>query len=312
MRTSLVLTIYNGEKYIIDQLESIHNQTCRLDEVLIFDDGSKDSTPELVKRFITDNDLEDWQFIVNQTKKGWRRNFMDGLCAASGDIVFLADQDDIWMPGKIELMSRAMEEDDSIQLLVCDYQVFYDNNLKPVAEKKIAAPEKKEIYPNIFNVLYPGCTYCARRELIHEAIEHWTEDTAHDELLWRIALFSDALYVYPEKLIYWRRHKDSSWTIESAGNKTLEARIRWTVFAKGQIDLIHRYLVDRNKMSSAKEQILTRNSKWIELRYELFKNKSLLSALKLLLYMKYYNGFKQYLGDIYLTFIKRSRERRRD
>ena len=306
MKTSIVLTTYNGAKYIIDQLESIYNQTYHLDEVLIFDDGSTDNTPELVRKFINDNNLVDWQFTVNHKNKGWRRNFMDGLCVARGNIVFLADQDDVWRPEKIEQMSRAMEEDDKIQLLVSEYQAFYDNDLPDVVDKKDVVPVKIRVYPNIFNVLYPGCTYCARRELIHEASRFWTEDTAHDALLWRIALFNDTLYMYPRKLIYWRRHKNSSWTLEGVRNKNLEARIRWTVFAKGQVDIIQEFLINNNKMTAEKEQILIRNAKWVRLREELLKEKNVAAVFKLLFYLKYYNSFKQYLGDIYLTFVKSS------
>ena len=305
MKSSLVLTTYNGGQFIIDQLESIYNQTSHLDEVLIFDDGSTDNTAELIERFIKDNNLSDWQFIVNKTNKGWRRNFMEGLLVANGDIVFLADQDDIWMSEKIELMSRAMEENDNIQLLVCDYQTFYDDDLPAVDREKVVVPVKKGIYSNIFNVLYPGCTYCARRELIHEAGSYWTEDTAHDELLWRIALFSDALYVYPKKLIYWRRHKDSSWALEGSRNKTLEARINWTEFAQNQINVIHDFMYNKNISSAEKEKLLDSNFRWLELRKKLFMEKSVISALKLILMKKYYNSFKQYLGDIYLTFFNR-------
>ena len=264
MKSSLVLTTYNGGQFIIDQLESIYNQTSHLDEVLIFDDGSTDNTAELVERFIKDNNLSDWQFIVN-----------------------------------------AMEENDNIQLLVCDYQTFYDDDLPAVDREKVVVPVKKGIYSNIFNVLYPGCTYCARRELIHEAGSYWTEDTAHDELLWRIALFSDALYVYPKKLIYWRRHKDSSWALEGSRNKTLEARINWTEFAQNQINVIHDFMYNKNISSAEKEKLLDSNFRWLELRKKLFMEKSVISALKLILMKKYYNSFKQYLGDIYLTFFNR-------
>lgn len=305
MKKSLVLTTYNGQKYILEQLESIRCQTEDLDEVLIFDDGSTDGTPALVTNYIQENRLTNWHYSVNKTNKGWRRNFMDGLCAASGDIVFLADQDDIWMQEKIELMSQAMEDNDNIQLLVCNYQTFYDEGLPDVEKGKVTEPFKKDLYPNIFNVLYPGCTYCARKELIHEAKEYWTEDTAHDELLWRIALFNEALYVYPQKLIYWRRHKDSSWSIEGARNKTLDTRLKWTAFAKGQVDLLQVILEKNNQATPKKEQILSGNLKWIVFREKLFREKSVATVFQLLPYTKYYNSFKQYLGDIYLTFLKK-------
>ena len=209
------------------------------------------------------------------------------------------------MPEKIELMSQAMKENKDIQLLVCDFQIFYDDEL-PVAEsRQVAVPYRKELYPNIFNVLYPGCTYCVKKELIHEAREYWNEDTAHDELLWRIALFSDSLYIYPEKLIYWRRHEESSWALEGARNKTLETRIKWISYAKMQVDSLQVFVKMHNKTTLEKEQVLIGNSKWLELRGKLFKDKSVVAAYKLLLYKKYYNRFKQYLGDIYLTFLKK-------
>lgn len=275
MKKSLVLTTYNGEKYILEQMESIRFQTVQLDEVLIFDDCSTDNTPALVTHYIQENNLTNWRYSVNEINKGWRRNFMDGLCAASGDIVFLADQDDIWMPEKVELMSQAMAENDGIQLLVCDYQIFYDDELPDVERGQEDKPYRKELYPNVFNVLYPGCTYCTRKELIHEAREHWTKDTAHDELLWRIALFNEALYVYPQKLIYWRRHKDSSWAIEGVRNKTLETRLKWTGFAKGQIDLLHVILEKNNQATPKKIQILAGNLKWIVLREKMFREKNM-------------------------------------
>ena len=77
MKMSIVLTTYNGGKYILEQLESIRCQTCQVDEVLIFDDGSTDRTPELVIKYIKENNLVNWLFTVNQTTNCCRRIFFD-------------------------------------------------------------------------------------------------------------------------------------------------------------------------------------------------------------------------------------------
>jgi glycosyltransferase involved in cell wall biosynthesis len=75
MSVSVVITTYNGEKYIVDQLESLRNQTRKIDEVLIYDDGSTDSTSMIVENFIKDFKLENWHFIVNKKKQGLEKKF---------------------------------------------------------------------------------------------------------------------------------------------------------------------------------------------------------------------------------------------
>ena len=70
-KISIVLSIYNGEKYIIEQLESIMNQTRVSDEVLITDDGSTDNTVNLVRFFVDNNKLKNWKIFIKQfNKKG--------------------------------------------------------------------------------------------------------------------------------------------------------------------------------------------------------------------------------------------------
>ena len=82
MKTTVVLSSYNGEKYIREQLESILRQTRLPDEVLIADDGSSDSTVEICRTFIRDHGLENWSVQVNAVNKGWADNFSDAFLKA--------------------------------------------------------------------------------------------------------------------------------------------------------------------------------------------------------------------------------------
>ena len=89
MKLSIVMTTYNGIRYIEEQLESIVNQERKADEVLIFDDGSNDGTPEFIEKYIIKNNLNNtWKVIVNEENKGWRRNFVEGIWSSTGDLVF--------------------------------------------------------------------------------------------------------------------------------------------------------------------------------------------------------------------------------
>ena len=108
LTTSVVMATYNGEKYIIEQLKSLRDQTKLIDEVLIYDDGSQDKTADLIRKFIEKNKLDNWIFKVNEKNRGWRDNFMELLSAATKEIIFTCDQDDIWLPDKIEKMYQEM------------------------------------------------------------------------------------------------------------------------------------------------------------------------------------------------------------
>ena len=96
MKVSVVLSSYNGEQDIIEQLRSIDGQTRQPDEVLICDDCSTDGTADLVQNYIEKKRLKNWKLIVNKKNKGWRKNFIDGILASTGDLIFTSDQDDIW------------------------------------------------------------------------------------------------------------------------------------------------------------------------------------------------------------------------
>lgn len=111
MTVSVCMCTYNGEKYIVPQLESIYAQTLTPDEVIICDDGSTDQTVSLVKSFIEEHDLKDtWKIYCNEVNKGYPGNFYYAGSLCTKEVVFLSDQDDVWHKEKIERMCEALTE----------------------------------------------------------------------------------------------------------------------------------------------------------------------------------------------------------
>jgi glycosyltransferase involved in cell wall biosynthesis len=98
---SVVMGTYNGGKYLREQLESIYGQTYKKIEVIVSDDCSTDNTVEILKEFSRDHGLKCY---INEKNLGLVKNFEKVLSLAKGDYIALADQDDIWYPGKIELL----------------------------------------------------------------------------------------------------------------------------------------------------------------------------------------------------------------
>ena len=99
---SIIMSTYNGTTYLEEQLDSIRLQTRQADEVVISDDCSKDQTVEAVKAYIQKYDLKNWSIYRNETNCGWEKNFMQGIEKTRGDLLFFADQDDIWEAEKLE------------------------------------------------------------------------------------------------------------------------------------------------------------------------------------------------------------------
>lgn len=121
MKSSVILSTYNGQENIIEQLDSIKNQVMSPDEVLIFDDASTDHTADMVKKYILQNSLSNWFLYKNEDNLGWRRNFIYGMDKASGEYIFPCDQDDVWDKAKLYNMIAVMDENEYIDLLASTY-----------------------------------------------------------------------------------------------------------------------------------------------------------------------------------------------
>ena len=96
---SVALCTYNGERYIRQQLDSILNQSMPVDEIVIHDDCSTDSTYEIISDYaLRYPQITVWQ---NNSNLGFKKNFENALIACQGDYVFFSDQDDIWLDDKV-------------------------------------------------------------------------------------------------------------------------------------------------------------------------------------------------------------------
>lgn len=102
MKISIALCTYNGEKFIKEQLDSILNQTVVPNEIIICDDCSTDNTIEIIQK-IKSNYLDiAFEIIQNEERIGAKNNFAQAISKCKEDIIFLSDQDDVWLPYKIE------------------------------------------------------------------------------------------------------------------------------------------------------------------------------------------------------------------
>lgn len=110
MTTSVAMCTYNGEKYIEEQLRSIINQTLPPDEIVILDDVSSDATVDIAKEILAKSGIQH-KVMVNDKNCGVLISFEKCILSCSGDVIFTADQDDVWDKAKIRLFMDEYEKD---------------------------------------------------------------------------------------------------------------------------------------------------------------------------------------------------------
>jgi len=124
---SVIIPCYNGEKFIGEAIESVINQTHQNWELIIVDDGSTDSSKDVVRQYTTNRRI---RLIEHGCNKGIPKTKNDGIAVAQGDYVAFLDQDDIWMPSKLELQLRRFALEGKNVGLVCTGMLFIDENMK--------------------------------------------------------------------------------------------------------------------------------------------------------------------------------------
>lgn len=308
MKLSIVMTTYNGIRYIEEQLESIVNQERKADEVLIFDDGSNDGTPEFIEKYIIKNKLNNtWKVVVNEENKGWRRNFVEGIWSSTGDLVFPCDQDDIWHKDKLKVMEDIMINNPQIKVLTTNVTNLYDNSKREQSSDQNEKLEKVSWAKHIFKVDAPGCVFCIRKEIVEKSKDYYNLEYAHDDYFWKLGLFADGLYNYNKDMIDYRRHDDSTFSVEVRKNRNSEARIKWINMALDYCKDLTDYVKDDDTITEKdkKLKIIKRNRKYLNIRNKFYKTGNPLLIVPMSMYKDCYLQSRQLLGDIYIKYTSK-------
>lgn len=191
---SVVMATFNGERYLREQMDSILGQTYPIHELIINDDCSTDGTVDIVRRY-----MEEHPFIrlyVNERNVGYNENFRRGAMHATGDLVALSDQDDIWFPQKLERQVEAIGRSD----------ICFSNTLdgETPEEATMSRDSRYTLETTIWgNQLY-GHTMLCQREFLQNA-ENWEGDEYYDKSLALHALLTGSVVKVDEPLNFHRR-----------------------------------------------------------------------------------------------------------
>lgn len=297
-KISVIISTYNGEKYVYEQLLSIYNQTLKPDKVIIIDDNSADKTKQIIINFIEQRKLLNYFLYTNRVNEGWRNNFHKAMLLSDSKYTFFSDQDDIWENTKIEKMINAMENNSNILVLACNLKPIYELGSVKIAKyytKNIGIRKIQRVDINKYGLLLlrPGCSICFKEEILLKVEKIWNSNFNHDSLVWDIGILNNATYIINEKLIYWRRHNGDS----SPKNRINLNRIKDAEHEKEKIE-IYTNNINNLTVDKANKEYLSELAKFTKARTNSLYEKSVFDLLIMLKYINYYYPIKMWFGDL--------------
>jgi glycosyltransferase involved in cell wall biosynthesis len=164
VKLSVCMATFNGSAYVETQIVSILKQLKQTDQLIIVDDKSTDNTIEIIKNF---NDAR-IQLIVNPINVGAALTFNRALKAATGDIIFLSDQDDRWHHGKISTVLD-MFASTNVDLIIHDAVVVREGKVVYASLFDMAG-SSSGVIKNIVSNTFTGCCMAFKREVLREVV----------------------------------------------------------------------------------------------------------------------------------------------
>ena len=196
---SVCVATYNGERFIEQQLRSILAQLAPEDELIVSDDGSTDKTLQIV------DSIGDKRIRIRHSQAHYfKHNFIEAMQEAKGEILFLSDQDDVWLPGKY---ARCIEELKDVDL-VCTNSQMTDEDLQVVEPDFFSVYHSGPgVMKNAMNNTYYGSCMAFRRSLLDQALPMPpTREIGHDIWLGLVAEMTGKVRFIDTPYLLYRRH----------------------------------------------------------------------------------------------------------
>lgn len=213
---TIVMSAYNGEKYIREQIDSLLASTYQDFEILITDDMSKDSTVNILKEYEAKHP-DKIHVFQNEKNMGYILNFLTGICRTTSEYIMLCDQDDVWKPDKIEKTLNRLKKIEekygkTVPNAVFSDAVVVDQNLNTINQSFFESGHLKPLNTDLSHILMEnkliGCTVMINAALRKILQEHDLPQKAklHDWWIALIAATFGNISFINEGLLLYRQH----------------------------------------------------------------------------------------------------------
>ncbi|MBE7172777.1 MAG: glycosyltransferase family 2 protein [Williamsia sp.] len=216
---SIVVCTYNGERFIEDQLRSLLQQTYQHIEIIVSDDASSDGTVSLLSSYSSHPKC---RVLLHKENVGFIKNFERGMAVATGTYIALCDQDDSWLPEKIQLLCQHIGDSSGVY---CDSELINERGER--LGKKIS--DIKHMYSGtdargfVITNMVSGHALMIRREVLNRALP-LPSSVFHDEWLTVHATVLNGIRYVDKPLVLYRQHEKNITQIVM--NKRARSRTR--------------------------------------------------------------------------------------
>ena len=214
-RVSVAMATCDGERFVLEQLESIASQSRLPDELIVYDAASRDDTFAQLEAFASRAPFE-VVATCNPNRLGITENFERAISACSGDIIFLADQDDVWLPEKIATLAPLLIEHPDTGAVFSDGEIVDADghslgdslwrSLGFTRREQEAVRGGRAVDVFLRHVVAAGTTMAFRSSLRDLALPFPTLRSCHDAFVAFIAAATSRVEIVPEQLIRYRLH----------------------------------------------------------------------------------------------------------
>ena len=313
MKTSVALCTFNGEKYLEEQLNSILNQEIAVDQIIICDDGSTDNTAKILHGF-QQKYPELFTLNFNEKSLGITKNFEKAINLCTNEIVFLADQDDIWFPEKTRKIVSFFNKNPNEDAVFHNLQLYKNGIPQKITqwdsisfEQEFRKKENLLLHSILFDNVVTGAAFAFRKR---KKYHFKNPEILHDEILALEFSTTQKLGILDECLGYYRLHDKqqvgtnlekndyqktiSQWQENYYHNKNLPEKLK--IMARG-IEKLKKISADFPEANHKifpvlKEKLLATRNQYLQTLSFAERKKTLLSWYK---HQKYFVTFSEVL-----------------
>ncbi len=223
-KLSLAMATFNGEKYLREQLDSIYSQSLVPDEIVVVDDCSCDNTKDILKEYHQKCGLK---YYINDINLGVNKNFEKAISYCTGEFVALSDQDDIWMPYKLEKSYKKLQLIEGNEpSLVSSAVIIVDADLNVLSEPK-QLKDSHSFAATLLGHHSQGCTLIMNRALIDYILPIPNDSRLlFDVYIGITAAMIGNKYNISEPLMYYRIHSSNAIFRVNTNKVSLSKRIK--------------------------------------------------------------------------------------
>lgn len=232
---SIAMAVCNGEKYLREQVDSIICQLDPIDELVISVDKSTDNTMEILDEY--SNKYPNIKIFLNPYKPGVVKNFQNALEHTTGEIIFYSDQDDVWMPNKIQKVLSCFN-DERVSVVIHDTcLVDAEMSILQPSTFKLRGGARTSVLGNFIRLSYIGCAMAFRSKYKSVILPIPTIYRSHDWWTGLICTIGGGKMVsIEESLIKHRMHMNNV-TPKERPSLYYQLQVRWILL----VNIIKRY-----------------------------------------------------------------------